>query len=64
MNRDTVLCKVFSKKYERFQIYYKSLLNVKDEIEHKVDKYCDYIGKKIDILLPGNNSGGMLQQLA
>lgn len=63
MNRDTLLSKVFSKKYERFQIYYKSLLNVKDEIEHKVDKYCDYIGKKIDIL-PGNNSGGMLQQLA
>lgn len=63
MNRDTVLCKVFSKKYEQFQIYYKSLLNVKDQIEHKVDKYCDYIGKKIDIL-PDDNSAGMLQQLA
>lgn len=33
---------------------------MKDLIEHKVDKYCEYIGKKIDIL-PDDNA---LQQLA
>lgn len=48
MNKDTVLSKIFAKKYETFQIYYKSLLTVKELIEKQVDKYCEFIGKSVD----------------
>ena len=33
VNKETVLSKIFAKKYETFQIYYKSLLTVKELIE-------------------------------
>ena len=48
VNKDTVLSKIFGKKYETFQIYYKSLLTVKELIEKQVDKYCEFISKSVD----------------